>query len=1197
MNEDTRKRPTIGFLTYTSRGPVWIGCVQAATERDANLLGFAGWWLETPSEFRRQANVLYELVSPENVDGLVIWTSALGTYVGQQAVQAFCERFRTLPVVSIGMEIPGIPSIVVDNRRGIRDLMVHLITVHGCCKIVFIKGLESQTEMASRYQAYCETLKDFGIPLDDRLVFSVLDEIDDQNVESVIAELLDERQIEFDAILTSSGNMIPSLTESLHMRGLRIPGDVRVASFGQSFETTITLTAASYPFQEQGRVAVDVLLDILAGKDVPERTYLSTKLMVGETCGCLDSKVIQAAIESIDTKTQFSRETVLKDLCSAAGNLAVNIEPDWSERLFENFISDAQESSQGKFIAYLEHILSQSAIVNQGTVIIGGELVVYGGDLAAWQQVISVLRSYKNALLENESIRKAENLLHQARVVVGDAAQRAQAHQSLQVRSSTVVEDINQALSATLDTTELMNVLASELPKAGIPSCYLALYENPQQPATWSRLILASRNKKPIFLGPEGFRFPSRQVIPKQFLPVGQRYNMIIEALYFREKQQGFVVFEIPQLENTVCRVIRTQISIALEGAQLFRRNIELYNQAVEARRAAEEADRLKSYFLSTVSHELRTPLVLISGLSEMMLKKQELKRASRSLSDQQDLEKIHVSARHLDWLIRDVLDLASSQVGQLKLIREPLDMVETLRTVALMGETMAQEKGLLWRFAIPDALPKVWGDRTRIRQILLNLVNNSVKFSEQGDVSLEVEVKRDTIVIKVSDTGMGISSEDQPYIFDEFRRSEQAAQRGISGMGLGLAVSKRLVELHGGQIRVQSPGLSGKGTTFTVTLPTIEEAETISRVSETLSARTQSVLVLAQDEHRSKALVKQLVQDGFIVEEMPIDADWLSSILASPPGAVVLNLNPDSKKGWDVLSAIKENPVTQDISVVFFVLDWNTEHGAVLDFDYLTKPVAMNTLAQAVERQGLWEPGKGPNTILVVDDEPGILDIHVRAVQTQFPACRVLKAVNGQEALELARQKLPDLVLLDLMMPVMNGFEVLEAMREAETTRRIPVIVLTAQILTEREIARLNRGVTAILSKGVYRLDEMLIHVETTLQRTKRLGTESQRIARKAMAYIHEHYTDALTRQDIAVHIGVSERYLTRCFNQETGMNPSNYLSRYRINQACQLLERSDKTITEIAFAVGFSSGSYFGQVFIQQMGMPPHVYREKGG
>ena len=183
------------------------------------------------------------------------------------------------------------------------------------------------------------------------------------------------------------------------------------------------------------------------------------------------------------------------------------------------------------------------------------------------------------------------------------------------------------------------------------------------------------------------------------------------------------------------------------------------------------------------------------------------LRESVRDLPEscQHDLSRIHLSAQHLDRLIRDVLDLASSQVGQLKLVREPLDMVELLRAVAVMGEQMAHDKGLNWRNDIPEQLPREWGDRTRLWQVTLNLVSNATKFTSHGEVALAAEAGESALTITVSDTGLGISPNEQLSIFDEFRQSDRTASRGYGGLGLGLAISRQLIELHGGTISVRS--------------------------------------------------------------------------------------------------------------------------------------------------------------------------------------------------------------------------------------------------------------------------------------------------------------------------------------------------------------------------------------------------------
>jgi YesN/AraC family two-component response regulator len=278
---------------------------------------------------------------------------------------------------------------------------------------------------------------------------------------------------------------------------------------------------------------------------------------------------------------------------------------------------------------------------------------------------------------------------------------------------------------------------------------------------------------------------------------------------------------------------------------------------------------------------------------------------------------------------------------------------------------------------------------------------------------------------------------------------------------------------------------------------------------------------------------------------------------------------------------------------VVFYSLSEEKNRGSVLELDYLTKPLKSSELLQAVERQGLSQnTGLSPKTIMIVDDDPHILNLHARVINSRLANFRVLKAHNGREALEMMQKEEPDLVLLDLMMPEIDGFEVLETMRASENLRNIPVIVLTAQILTMVDMERLQRGVTAVLSKGLFSNDEVLAQVEAALSRSKHLGSESQRVIRQAMAYIHEHYAEQVTREQLAQYVGLSERHLNRCFHEETGMPIMTYLNRYRVRQAKTLLEKGNLSISEVTLAVGFSRMNYFGRVFRQEVGISPGMY-----
>jgi YesN/AraC family two-component response regulator len=213
--------------------------------------------------------------------------------------------------------------------------------------------------------------------------------------------------------------------------------------------------------------------------------------------------------------------------------------------------------------------------------------------------------------------------------------------------------------------------------------------------------------------------------------------------------------------------------------------------------------------------------------------------------------------------------------------------------------------------------------------------------------------------------------------------------------------------------------------------------------------------------------------------------------------------------------------------------------------------------------------------------------------VQSQSSSNRVLKALNGREALEILKKDTVDLVLLDLQMPEMDGFSVLEAMHESDRTREIPVIVVTGISLSEAEMMRLNEGVAVVLKKGLFSAEETLSHIDAALERKRRLSVDARRLVRLAMAYLHEHYPESISRWDLAQHVCISEDYLTYCFRQELGTTPMQYLQRYRVNQAKLLLKNSQKSITEIALAVGFTDSGYFSRVFNRQTGMSPEAFR----
>lgn len=1184
-----RKRSTtLALLTTGAIDPnnraIWAGSAAAAREAGVNLICYPGRLVHSPVDFESQRNVIYNMVDPQTVDGLVIM-GGLNAWVDMDETLEFIRQFRPRPVVTTGIVLEGIPGVTVDNYHGMYDVITHLVTVHNRRQIAFIRGQAGHQEAIDRYQAYLDVLKENGIPFDVRLVYQ------GNFKESGGAEgarvLWSENQGKFDALVAASDNMAIGAIKTLQMLGVRIPMDVAVVGLNgeeQGLVINPPLTTALLHFYEQAYQATMMVLSMLDGKDVPPKVVLPTHMVARQSCGCSDPLVMHAeAVPHTEKLDSFTEEIrMLEDLVFGGTSSPLQIPPDEPvylvfPPLLKAFLEESRGKAKGEFLGLFADALQKTAHSNDA--------------FPRWHEIVSIMRQFAiSQLTEPKSRLRVENLVQQTRVILGESSRRHNAYQVLQADEKLhILGEISQSMSVVSNALDLTNVLERSLFLLNISHCYIFLYEDPLKPENLARFTFAYENHHVVPIEPKGSVFPASHLLPAGLLALDRLHSLVVEPLFFRDDQLGYAIFEANPREEAIYEIMGGQISASLKRIILTERNIRLFDEAVEARKAAEQADVLKSRFLSMVSHELRTPLALIVGTIEMMLQ-EEKSGSSPPLpgSYRKDMSSIHTSAKHLFRLIGDVLDLASNQAGELRLVSEPLDLSALFAEVAALGQSMVREKGLEWRTRIPASLPLVMGDRTRLRQVTLNLLSNAVKFTEDGYVSMKVSVQDTTVLVEVSDTGMGIPEDEQEVIFDEFRRSGRSMARGYGGMGLGLAITRRLIELHGGKIGVRSNDADESGSSFYFSLPVI--GNSVPKVV-TLPSRSSTVLLLS--ENVSLQLQEHLQRKGFVVEMLDVSKvpDWLAQVVSQPPGAVVLDYQPATERGWELMQLLKQNPETRDIPVVFYSLSDGLALGSMLEMDYLAKPVGSAQLSDALERLGL-KCEAGRSTILVVDDDPNVLDMHVRMLENQV-SCTILRARNGKLALEIMQQQCPDLVLLDLMMPEMDGFEMLRLMREQDATRNVPVIVLSAQILTSHDMLKLQEGVAAVLSKGLFNVDEVLKQVEAALSHSKRLGSQASHTVRQAMAYIHEHYAESVSRADLARYVAITERYLTHCFREEMGITPTAYINRYRVKRAKLLLEQGKLNITEVAQAVGFSDGSYFSRVFQQEVDVAPGAYQ----
>jgi PAS domain S-box-containing protein len=483
-----------------------------------------------------------------------------------------------------------------------------------------------------------------------------------------------------------------------------------------------------------------------------------------------------------------------------------------------------------------------------------------------------------------------------------------------------------------------------------------------------------------------------------------------------------------------------------------------------KARETAEAATQAKSVFLANMSHELRTPMNAIIGFTRLVL------RRSQDLLPQRQYEnlgKILISAEHLLTLINDILDLSKIEAGHMEI--HPVSFqLEALVDVCLHTlEPMVQSERIRLVNEIEADLPLLTTDQDKVQQILMNLLSNAVKFTTAGTITVTARHHDGEITIAVTDTGIGIPAEALEHIFEEFRQVDSSTTRQYGGTGLGLSISRRLAQILGGDITVQST--DGVGSTFTVTLPRhYDAAPLVTRVAiipsreESISPAESDKIILAIDDDPDVLylLRENLTEAGYRVVGVTSAEEGLRQARTLRPLAITLDILMPHKDGWQLLHELKTDATTRDIPILVLSIVDNKALGYQLGaFDYLLKPFDREAILAALTRI---PPQRG--RLLVVDDDPQVVDL-VRQLLEGEPY-EVIAAADGQEALEAISHQRPDIVLLDLLMPRLDGFAVIEHLRQDAQYRQLPVIVLTAKTLTAADYALLDQSVRTVIQK-----------------------------------------------------------------------------------------------------------------------------------
>jgi DNA-binding response OmpR family regulator/nitrogen-specific signal transduction histidine kinase len=504
-----------------------------------------------------------------------------------------------------------------------------------------------------------------------------------------------------------------------------------------------------------------------------------------------------------------------------------------------------------------------------------------------------------------------------------------------------------------------------------------------------------------------------------------------------------------------------------------------------------EIANRHKSEFLANMSHELRTPLNAVIGFSEVLLEKMF---GELNAKQAEYLDDILSSGKYLLSLINDILDLSKIEAGKLDLELGVVPLRQLLEGSLVMVKERALAHGIALSLDTTNDLDTIMGDERKIKQILFNLLSNAVKFTpDKGQVGIKATRAGDVVHIAVWDTGVGIAPQDQQRIFEEFRQVGQGLTRKTEGTGLGLTLTKKFVELHGGRVWVEST--LGHGSTFTFTLPidattrptapTTVLADTTQQQDAAVASTGSLVLVIEDDAKSADLLRIYLTEAGYTVDVARDGVEGLEKVQRLTPDAIILDVLLPKVDGWAFLTQVKGHPATKDIPVIIVsIVDQKGKGFALGAADYLIKPISKDELLKKLAAFSLASKVRTtPVKILAIDDDPRAVEMLAAVLEPE--GFHVFRAYGGEAGITLAEKERPDLIILDLLMPGMNGFEVLDALRKSPVTKQMPIILFTVKQLTAEEKRRVKGHITWLAQKQGFQQEGFVGMVKEALQHT----------------------------------------------------------------------------------------------------------------
>jgi PAS domain S-box-containing protein len=805
--------------------------------------------------------------------------------------------------------------------------------------------------------------------------------------------------------------------------------------------------------------------------------------------------ILATATEAVTVERGYllsDDQTVLSTFKAAQASLAQQI------KTLRDFTSDNQRQQQ--------HILNLSSQIDS-------EFVILNGALAARQAAGS---SSGNFALSDHVIRSKEIMDRLRDTIAGMIAEENNLLESRKEESSASFNKVLTTLGITTAIAVALVVFgyllirrdAAQRRRAAAEHNRLANYNHLLIESTGDGIYGVDLDGNCTFLNAAGARIlglkpenvlgksmhelthhhhPDGSVYPAEKCPIYQSFRTgkgcrIENELFWRSDGSSFPVEYSAspirnegEIEGAVVAFLditrRKQIEEDLKRAK---------DEAEAAKEQAVAANVSKSQFLANMSHELRTPLNAVIMYSELLQEEAEDRHVESFIPD---LDKIRGAGKHLLALVNGVLDLSKIEAGKMELYLETFDVEPVLQDVAVTVQPLIQKRNNELEVRCDPNVGVMHADVTKVRQILFNLLSNASKFTERGKIILEVRREEEQptadIVFRITDSGIGITKEQVDKLFQPFIQADASTTRKFGGTGLGLAISRHFAEMMGGSMSVISE--PGKGSAFTLRLPAkvdktaSEKPKTPDTVIQTAGSNGINVLIIDDDPAVRDLMSRFLTAEGIRAVTAEDGERGLALAKKMTPNLIFLDVMMPKMDGWTVLGALKADKKLAEIPVVMLTILNDQEMGYMLGAsEYLNKPIDRNRLSAVLKK---YRPNEGASGVLIIEDDEPTRQVLARSLAKQ--GWTVVEAANGRPALEYLKNSRPNLILLDLMMPQMDGFEFLAELRNKEEYQSIPVVVLTSKDLSAEEKDLLSGKVERILQKGTYSRDALLREVK----------------------------------------------------------------------------------------------------------------------